>query len=91
MLKTSLCDYSYAYILASGTIAINWAGEEDAAKGLDQRDKGVILKNCGPFTDCISEINYTQIDNIKCLDAVMLMHNIIKYSDNYLKTLGNLL
>ena len=32
MLKSSLCDYSDAYIVASGTITIYEAGVDDAAK-----------------------------------------------------------
>ena len=59
MLKSSLCDYSNAYILIKGTITI--AG----ARKADERDKGVIFKNCAPFTNCISEINNTQVDNAK--------------------------
>ena len=65
MLRSSLCDYSDAYIFVSGTITITGAGVDDAAKRLDERNKGVIFKNCAPFTDCISEINNTQIDNAK--------------------------
>ena len=64
MLRSSLYDYSYAYILVSGTITITAAGADDAAKRLDERNKDVI-KKCAPFTDCISEINNTQIDNSK--------------------------
>ena len=90
MLRSSLCDYSDAYILVSGTITITGAGNEDAARRLDERNKGVISKNCASFTDCISEINNTQIDNAKYTDAVMSMYNLIEYSDNYLKTLGSL-
>ena len=52
----------------------------------DQRDKGVIVKNCAPFTDCKSEINSTQTNNAKDLDVVMPMYNLIEYSDNYSKT-----
>ena len=44
-----------------------------------------MLKNCTPFTDCISEIKNTQIDHAEDLDAVMPMYNLIKYGDNYLK------
>ena len=29
------------------------------------------IKNCAPFTNCISEINNTQIDNAKDIDIVM--------------------
>ena len=86
ILRSSLCDYSEAYILVSGTITITGAGADDAAKRLDERKKGVIFKNCQSFTECISEINNTQIDNAKYIDIVMPMHNLIEYSDNYLKT-----
>ena len=90
ILKSSLCDYSDAYILASGTITITVAEAGDAAKRLDERNKGVIFKNCALFTDCISKINNTQKDNGKNLHAVMPMYNLIQYSDNYSKTSGSL-
>ena len=85
MLRSSLCDYSDAYILVSGTITITGAGNEDAARRLDERNKGVISKNCASFTDCISEINNTQIDNAKYIDVVMPIYNLIEFSDNYSK------
>ena len=50
MLKPSLCDYSDAYILVKGTITITGAGGDAAARQADERDKGVIFKNCAPFT-----------------------------------------
>ena len=56
MLRTSLCDYCDAYILVSGIITITGAGNDDAVRRLDGRNKGVIFKNCAPFTGCISEI-----------------------------------
>ena len=49
-----------------------------------------MFKTCAPFTDCISEINNTQADNAYDNDVVMLIHNLIEYSDNYLKTFGSL-
>ena len=60
MLRSNLCDYADAYILVKGTITITGAGNDDAAKRLDERNKGVIFKNCAPFTKCISRINSTQ-------------------------------
>ena len=39
MLKSSLCDYKDAYILAQETITITGAGADDAAKQVDKRDK----------------------------------------------------
>ena len=41
-------------------------------------------------TDCVSEINNTQIDNAKDLDDVMPMYNLLEHSNNYLKTSGSL-
>ena len=90
MLKSSLCDYSDAYILVKGTITIIGRGVDAAARQADERDKGVAFKNCAPFINCISEINNTQVDNAKDIDIVMPMYNLIEYSDNYAKTTGSL-
>ena len=90
MLKSSLCDYSDAHILVKGTITITGAGDDAAARQADERDKGVVFKNCAPFINCISEINNTQVDNAKDIDTVMPMYNLIEYSDNYAKTSGSL-
>ena len=90
MLKSSLCDYSDAYIHVKGKITITGEGDNDAAKRADQRNKGAAFKNCAPFITCISEINNTQIDNCKDIDIVMPMYNLIEYSDNYAKTSGSL-
>ena len=84
MPTSSLCNYSDAYLLVSWIITITgerWK-KKVAAKQLDERNEGVIFKNCAPFTDCISEINNTQIDNANDLDVVMLIYNLIKYSYN---------
>ena len=88
MLKPSLCDYSDAYILAKGTIAVNNTAAANA--DANNTNKKVIFKNCTPFTNCINEINNTQVDNGKDIDIIMPMYNLIKYSDNYSKTLGSL-
>ena len=90
MLRSNLYDYSDAYILVSGTIKIDGEGAGDNVKRFDERNKGVIFKNCAPFTDCISEINNTQIDNVQDLNVVMPMYNLIEYSNNYSKTSGSL-
>ena len=91
MLKSSLCDYSDGYILVQGKITITRVGADDAAKRVDERDKGVAFKNCAPFTTCISELNNTQVDNARDIDIVMPMYNLIEYSDNYARTSGSLL
>ena len=90
MLKSSLCDYSDTYILVKGKITITGGRDNAAARQADERDKGVAFKNCAPFTNCISEINNTQIDNAKHIDLVMPMYNLIEYSDIYSKTSGSL-
>ena len=77
MLKSSLYDYSDAYILVSGPITII-AGPEDATpanKKTEERCKGLIFKNCAPLIECTSKINITQIDYAKDLDVVMPMYN----------------
>ena len=51
LLKSSLCDYSDAYILVSGTISVT-----RLAAGGGNNSKNVIFKNHASFTDCISEI-----------------------------------
>ena len=88
MLKSSLCDYSDAYILVKGTISVNITAAAGAAVNND--DRKVIFKKCAPFTNCISEINNTQVDNAKDIDIVMPMYNLIEHSDNYAKTSGGL-
>ena len=85
MRRSNLCDYSNAYILLGGTISVIRARADDAPKRADERNKGVRFKNCAPFTDCISEINNTQINDAKDID-VMPIYNSIKYSDTYSKT-----
>ena len=88
MLKSSLCDYSDTYVLVKGTITVNNTAAADAAE--NNTNKKVIYKNCAPFTNCISEINNTQVENAKDIDIVMPMYNLIEYSDNYAKTSGSL-
>ena len=90
MLKSSLCDYSGAYILVKGKVTITRAGDNAAARQEEERDKGVAFKNCASFINSISEINNTQIDNAKNIDIVMPMYNLIQHSDNYAKTSGSL-
>ena len=89
MLKSCLCGYSDAYILVKGKITITGRGTDANGRQADERDKGVAFKNCALFTNCISEINNTQVDNAKDIDIVMPMYNLIEYSDNYARTSGS--
>ena len=90
MLRSNLFDFSDAYILVKGTITITGARDNGAARQADERNKGIIFKNCAPFVKCISRINNTEIDNAKDIDIVMPMYNLIEYCDNYSKTSGSL-
>ena len=84
MLKSSLCDYSDTYILVKGTISVTNTAAADAAA--NNINKKVIFKNFAPLTNCVGEINNTQIGNAIDIDIVMPMYNLIEYSDNYVKT-----
>ena len=63
MLRSSLHDYNDAYILVKGNILVN--NTAAAGADADNTNKKIIFKNCAPFTDCISKINNTQVDNAK--------------------------
>ena len=71
MLKSGLCNFGDACILVKGNITVNNTAAADA--DANNTSRRVIFKNCALFTNCISEINNTQIE----------------YSDNYSKTSGS--
>ena len=45
----------------------------------------VLLKNCAPFTDSMSEINNVHVDNAKDIDVIMPKYNLREYNENYSK------
>ena len=73
ILKSSSRDYSDICILVKGTITVNNTAAADAVA--NNTNKRVIFKNCASFTNCISEINNTQIDNAKDIDIAANMYN----------------
>ena len=79
-----LCDYSDSYIFVKGTITVPGTAAADAA--VNNTNRNVIFKNCGSYTDCITEINNPQIDDTQIMDVVMPLHNLRKHSDTYVKT-----
>ena len=79
-IKSSLCDYSDAYILVTGNIA---ATPNNAATQ-------VVFKNCAPFEKCRTEINETFVDETDFINITIPMYNLIEYSDNYFDTSGSL-
>ena len=44
ILKSSLCDYSDAYILVKRKVTVTGGEDDDAARQADERKKGVIYK-----------------------------------------------
>ena len=70
MLRSSWCDYNDPYILVSVAITVpNTAAADNR--------KNIITKNCPPFTNFISEINNTQIDDAKDSNIVLPMYSLL--------------
>ena len=67
VVKSNLCDYNGAHILARGDITVIAAPATQ-----------VSFKNYAPFTKCITEIDETTIDDAENLDLVMPMYNLIE-------------
>ena len=67
VLKSNLCDYNDAFILVRGDVTV-------AAAPTTQ----VSFKNCAPFTESITKIDGTTIDDAEDLDLVMPMYNLIE-------------
>ena len=84
ILRSDLCDYSDAYIVVKGRISVT--GNNNANK----RNKKLNFKNNALFTSCISKIDNTFVDNAEDFDIVMMMYNLLEYSDNYFMTSGSL-
>ena len=83
MLRSSLCDYSDAYIVVKGTITVT------RQLLFVLYDKQLAFKNNALFTSCISKINNTLIDDAEDLDIVIPMYNLLEHSKNYRKTTGS--
>ena len=84
MLRSDLCNFSDAYIIAKGSINVT----DPDNNGYDKK---LAFKNNVPFISCISKINNTLICNAEDLDIVIPMYHLLEYSKNYLKTTGSLL
>ena len=48
------------------------------------------MTNCDNIVLHLSEINNTLVDNVKDIDIIMPMYNLMEYSNNYSKTSGSL-
>ena len=67
-IKSSLCDYSDAFILVAGKITVN------ANKNTD-----VAFKNCASFSTCTTKINDVFVDKANHIYIAMPMYNQIEY------------
>ena len=74
MSKSSLCDYSDAYVLVEVNVTVNITAADDAATS--NINKKVIFN--------------TQVDPAKDIDIAIPMYNLIEYNENYSKTSGSL-
>ena len=74
MLRSDLCDYSDAYILINGIIAV--AGNNPR----DRQNRPVIVKNNAPFVSCRRRINGELIEDADDLDILMPIYNLSEYS-----------
>ena len=71
MTRSNLYDNSDAYIFVKETITVpNTTGDSPA---VNNANKKVIIKNCAPFTSCITEINNIQVDDVLDVDIIMTM------------------
>ena len=73
MLRSDLRDFSEAYIVAKGDIAVT---DPDNA----EENKAVLFINNALFINCILKINGIQTDNAEDLDVVIPIYNLIEYS-----------
>ena len=78
-IKSSLCDYSDAFILVTGNIKVAADDNTDVA-----------FKNCAPFSTCTTKINDIFVDEANHIYIAMPMYNLIEYSDNYSDISGSL-
>ena len=78
-IKSSLCDYSDAFILVTGNITVATNNNIDVA-----------FQNCAPFSTCTTKINDVFVDEANHIYIAMPMYNLIEYSDNYSDTSGSL-
>ena len=83
ILRSDLYDYSDAYIVIKGVIAVTIPNDA-------KRNKAVTFKSNASFISCSSKIIGIKIDNAEDLDIVMPMYNLLEYSKNYRKTTGSL-
>ena len=76
MLRSDLCNYSDDCVVVKG--GINVTGTNAA----NRRNKKLTFKNNAFIRSCISRISNTITENAEDFYIVMLMCNVLEYSDN---------
>ena len=76
-IKSTLCDYSDAFILVTGNITLDADDNTDVA-----------FKNIAPFSTYTTKINDVFVDEANHI--YIAMYNLIEYSNNYSDTSGSL-
>ena len=84
VLRSDLCDYRDVYVVVSEGITVT---DTDNA---NRRNQKLTFENDALFRPCILKISNTFMRNEEHLDIVMLLVNLIEYSDNYCMTSGSL-
>ena len=87
MLRSDLCDFNDAYIVAKGIVTVTVSADE---RNRDEMNRQVILKNNARFISCISKINGVLVENAEDLDIVMPVYDLLEYSKTYSKTSASL-
>ena len=93
--KSSLCDYSDAYVLVTGNIAVTRtiAAADDYLLKRKQPTAvatKVAFKNYAPFKDCRAENKDTFVDYADFVNIAIPLYNLIEHSDNYSDSSGSL-
>ena len=84
MISSNLWNCNHAYIQFKATITVQ--NTAATAATVNNTNIKAIFKSCAPFINCISQINNTQLDGAQAIDIVILMSNLIVYTDVYSKT-----
>lgn len=89
MRRSDLSDYNDAYIVVKDTINLRLLEKIVCLKQYAY----VILKSNVPFNSglAIAKINNLLLDNAEELNMVMLIYNLLEYSNNYSMRAGRLL
>ena len=74
VLRSNSCDDSIAYVNVKATIIVQ--STVATAAPVSNTNKNVIPKTCASFTNCISEINNTQVDDARSIYPVMSTYNV---------------